>query len=433
MERKWREITAVLPELREAGIITAETAQQIEAYADAKYNSSAFKNGSVYFLGSLGALLMGTGVITLLASNWAWIPRWVQTVVAFIPLAVTGSFAVWSRERAWGKRPEVLEVTGIFWAASVFEAVALVARIYQLPSDGIAFLGASLVLLIPVVYATRGFTVTVAYLVASLAAGAFYWDTDAWRGLFFLFAFPALIGPVLWQKSRFCSEMPLSALELTWRWLLSLWVAVALAFALCIADLDRYVSEAWVWLIFLLAATVYAAGGALCAKNERRLVHRPLEVIGFWGVCFFGFFSSLAGFDLPRSEMLWLAAPLLLIMLISVCFILFKRPSRRYMLAIPAAAIALFCGALADLNRSDCFLFFAELAGLVGLCLLLTGLFTGRRLRGNVGLFFILFSGAAHVVAWNASLTFKGLSFIGIGLAFFGVNFFFSRLAGGEK
>lgn len=438
MEWKWREVISALPELRDAGVIDAAAAQRIEAYAEAKNGEKNLKRWSFYLLGLLGALLIGAGIITLLASNWAWIPRWCQTLIALIPLVVTGAFAVWSREKEWGKHPEMLDVLSVFWAASVFEAVALVARIYQLPSDHLAFLCTSTVLLIPVVYATRGTAVLLAYLIASFAtvcaSGNSYLH---WKAFLFLFGFPALIAPVLRQKAGLFIKAAPSVMQVVWRWLLTLWLGGALILlTLLLGDLfgGRNVV---LWGMPLLFASMYLAGGVFRAEGEHRILHRPVESIGLLGAVLTSCIIIQDPFPGAVHSGQWLLLAAALILSLVFGMFLLRNPARRYMFAV--ALVTPFLFVCVSLFGSDFpfsitpFLFWARTWGLLGVCFLLTGLLAGRRLRANVGLMAVMGCGVVHLVAWDISLALKGTAFIAAGLAFFALNFFFNRMKGGAQ
>ena len=75
-----------ITELLNAGIITPEIAERINNYYNTK--SGPPQNKVVIVFGILGALLVGLGIILILASNWDDLPRSVKTVIAFIPLLI---------------------------------------------------------------------------------------------------------------------------------------------------------------------------------------------------------------------------------------------------------------------------------------------------------------------------------------------------------
>lgn len=427
MERKWRELLACLPELRKAGVLDAVTAARVEGYALTRPEASTTpRSWGLYFLGSLGAFLIGAGVITLLASNWSVIPRWLQTVIAFIPLTVTGIAAAVFRAKNADRRPEVREVMGIFWTASIFEGVALVARIYQLPSDGIAFLGTSLALLLPVVYAMRSTGALLAFLVASLWGGALYFGSSSAFGLLFLLS-PALLFPVIRELGGFFEDGEPTVLNLVWRWLLTIWLGMAAFFACFIFDFTPVTH----WHLSLLVCTVlYTLGVCAVHPDEQRLAYRPLEALGFPALMLCSWFVL----TLWRTTEGGIEVVMFIVFLLCICSICARSKGKRY--AITAFLLPMAAMLMQNDNASSEMIFaLSGVQALTGTILLMTALQSVRRLRANVGLLLVLAAGVICLAfTHDISLTVKGLSLIVAGLAFFALNFLWSRLnRGGVK
>ena len=73
-----------ITELLNAGVINSETANRINEYYNSK--SGTPQNRLVIVFGIFGALLVGLGIILILAHNWDELSRTVKTIIAFIPL-----------------------------------------------------------------------------------------------------------------------------------------------------------------------------------------------------------------------------------------------------------------------------------------------------------------------------------------------------------
>src|SRR5574344_3057723 len=106
----------------------------------------------------LGALLIGLGVIALLAANWESLSRPVRTAISFAPLAlcVLAYFlkqTVFRRTSGNADRA-FFEPLGVFWGLAVGTAISLVAQTYHISGDVEAFILTWTLLLLPVVYAT---------------------------------------------------------------------------------------------------------------------------------------------------------------------------------------------------------------------------------------------------------------------------------------
>ena len=107
-----------------------------------------------FWLGVAGVALILGGIVSILAANWATIPFGLQVTLALLPLGILLP-AVWKYSRTTVSREDVEEVLGTAWAGSVVCAVALLARVLQLPSDGFAFCVTMIVLLSAVTWRLR--------------------------------------------------------------------------------------------------------------------------------------------------------------------------------------------------------------------------------------------------------------------------------------
>ena len=72
-------------------VISQEVASKIESYYKSKQENSPNRLFTVF--GVLGSLLVGLGIILILAHNWDDFSRTIKTVFAFVPLVI-GQFLV---------------------------------------------------------------------------------------------------------------------------------------------------------------------------------------------------------------------------------------------------------------------------------------------------------------------------------------------------
>lgn len=136
-------------ELISKGIISRETAEAIQAYYSQKENSP---NNRLYIaFGILGSLLVGLGIILMLAHNWDQLSRLTKTIIAFLPLLLP-QMLVWftltkKRESvAWSESSAVLLTLGIG------TTISLVSQIYHIPGDIDSFLLTWILLSLPLIY-----------------------------------------------------------------------------------------------------------------------------------------------------------------------------------------------------------------------------------------------------------------------------------------
>ena len=116
------------------------------------------------FFAVLGAMLIGGGLILLLAHNWSELSRPVRTVIAFVPLLVMQGLTVFGllkgrKSLAWRESLGA----GVMLAVAV--ALALVGQTYHVPYDLGPFLLRWMILTLPIVYVLNATLPAMVYLV----------------------------------------------------------------------------------------------------------------------------------------------------------------------------------------------------------------------------------------------------------------------------
>src|SRR5687767_155207 len=118
-----------LQELVDADIITAETAQQIAAWYQSKQDSSPNKFNFV--LGILGAILVGSGIVLLIAHNWDYLNKVAKTIIAFLPLAIGQALCLYTLLRKNDNRTwQEGSATILFFAVPT--CISLISQIYHI-------------------------------------------------------------------------------------------------------------------------------------------------------------------------------------------------------------------------------------------------------------------------------------------------------------
>jgi uncharacterized membrane protein len=147
-----KQVIKQLPELVNAKVITEEDAGRIRSYYAGKPSQSHSRLLVVF--GILGALLVGLGIILIVAHNWDMLSRPTKTVFAFLPL-VTGQvlcgYTLWKRSDSAVWR----ESTSVFLFFSVSSSIALIGQIYNISNDLADFLLAWALLTLPLFYVMR--------------------------------------------------------------------------------------------------------------------------------------------------------------------------------------------------------------------------------------------------------------------------------------
>ena len=137
-----------LPELVKEEVISQDVASKIEKYYQSKQDDSPNRLFTVF--GVLGSLLVGLGIILILAHNWDDFSRGTKTIFAFLPLVIGQLFVGFSLLKKKSKTWK--ESSGTFLFFAVGASISLVAQIYNIPGDLSSFLLTWSVLCIPLIY-----------------------------------------------------------------------------------------------------------------------------------------------------------------------------------------------------------------------------------------------------------------------------------------
>ena len=150
-----------LPELVKHNVISQETASKIEDYYQNKEQNSPNRLFTVF--GVLGSLLVGLGIILILAHNWDDFSRFTKSILAFVPLVlgqlVVGYTILKNRSATWK------ESSGTFLFFAVGSSIALISQIYNIPGDISSFLLIWILLCLPLVYLLKSNTLAMLHIV----------------------------------------------------------------------------------------------------------------------------------------------------------------------------------------------------------------------------------------------------------------------------
>jgi uncharacterized membrane protein len=156
-----RAFLKVLPDLERDGLITAEQAVLIRA----KYGSDAESgsNRMLLVFAILGSLLVGLGIMLIVAHNWDDLSRPVRTVLASLPVVI-GQGLVWFTLQ---RKPEVAawrEGSAVFLACGLCACVALISQIYHISGELDGYLFTCSLLMLPLLYLPGSLIVALIYL-----------------------------------------------------------------------------------------------------------------------------------------------------------------------------------------------------------------------------------------------------------------------------
>ena len=152
-----------IPELVNANVITQETADRITNYYRDKKVSPTNKLFVVF--GVLGAILIGLGIILIIAHNWDQLSRTSKTIIGFAPLIIAqvicGYVLIKKRNStAWR------ESSSAFLFFAIGACISIISQTYNIPGNLSSFLLTWALLAIPMVYIMNSSVTSLLYLIA---------------------------------------------------------------------------------------------------------------------------------------------------------------------------------------------------------------------------------------------------------------------------
>ena len=118
-----------LPQWERDGLLTADAARTLRE----RHAIDASQPGLAQIvMGSLGALLIGTGLIAVIGYNWDDFSRPVRLLFAFLPLLTTQIISFRVLQRGDAAAAWVRETAALLQALATGACIALVSQIYNL-------------------------------------------------------------------------------------------------------------------------------------------------------------------------------------------------------------------------------------------------------------------------------------------------------------
>lgn len=151
-----------LPELVQAGIISPDLAENIRSYYLSRKNNSP--NRLFIAFGILGAMLIGLGILLIIAHNWDEFSRTIKTIWAFTPLVIGQVFCGWAlfrRQQNTGWK----EGSAAFLFLAIGTSIALVSQIYHIPGDQKEFMLTWMITAFPLVYLMNSSSASLLYII----------------------------------------------------------------------------------------------------------------------------------------------------------------------------------------------------------------------------------------------------------------------------
>jgi predicted membrane protein DUF2157 len=425
-----RWLLAELPELVAGGVLSAEAAESLRQHYAATDSGEPRRIGFV-LSAILGSLLVGAGIILLVAHNWDFLSRPVRCAIAFTPLVLSQALAVFVLLRRNESTPW-RECAAILNVAAIGTAIALVSQIYQIQGDFARFILVWMMLALPIVYLFRTSVGLAIYFVGatvwvlSSKGGPFFGarPNDLWVWALLLLGVPAFVARLRQDRNSYGTLLVMTAL------------AVDAGFSL--GQTDGLGAQSFWRCSFAAFWTVVYLVGAAAFKNWRTARPHPFVAAGWIGILSLAIFLSFQeiwrtqrwqnAVDLiPRHypdvlatgiQIAWVLAALLF-----AAYALWKE--RKVNLAPAAfAPVALVAWGIAkqtgDPLIPSLLLNFFTLV--LGIFTLLRGIRAGRVFEANLGMLVVAILAIARFFDSEFEFSVRGIAFIAIGLGFLATN-----------
>ncbi|HEY9009292.1 MAG TPA: DUF2157 domain-containing protein, partial [Ohtaekwangia sp.] len=151
-----------LPELVHAHVISEETAQRIRVYYEQKQEQTP--NRLMVVFGILGALLVGLGIILIIAHNWDDFGKPVKLFFALLPLlagqALCG-YTLFKKQDSVAWR----ESAATFLFLAIAAAISIVSQVYNIDGTLAGFLFIWMLLAFPIIYVVQSSIASLLYII----------------------------------------------------------------------------------------------------------------------------------------------------------------------------------------------------------------------------------------------------------------------------
>ena len=392
-----------LDELTAAEVISPEVAERIRHYAEQRTQSNSSHRLLTVF-GALGAILIALGIIVLLAHNWDELPRWIKTIISFLPL-LTGQAACGYLLFKKGLTSWWGEAAAAFTALSIGAAIAMVHQVYNLPDSSFAsFLSLWLILALPTLYLMRSRATAVLYYIG-IGTLCVLGDREEWTTYYTSLAAFALILPFYIWHIRHQAN---SAITYAFHWLTVVFTGIALSV------LSANIRDDSTILWFVLLAAIYIMIGKYLQTSIYYNAYKVAALLCI-PICFF--IEDFSFFD--SNYTLYISIVLLFIYFLLIAkYYYIDKKEKKLDLVLVFPLLYIFSNYLFH------YFIYHFIILALGAYYIWKGFKSERSLLVNYGLAVISIEVAIRFFDSSLPFIFKGIIFILLGVGFFIANYF---------
>lgn len=438
MSRKYIQwLYSELPDLINKGILSAQDSERLKGY----YGEATGGNKQKLILGIfgiLGALLIGLGIILMLAHNWDELSRPVRAVISVTPLIITQILAVWTMMKR-GESVALREGISTFFMLAIGSSIALIGQTYNISGSNANFVLTWMLLSVPIVYLMNVSFIAILYLIG-ITCWAGFAQAEIGYAFFFWFLF-ALIAPHIYQSAKNNIYSNRTAI-LFW----------GVSLCLCISTgivLEGAIPGLWMIVYSALFAVLYLAGSLLSGESDG-VWRNPLHTIGSLGI----FVLSL----ILTYEWIWKGISwrhyraydnynqlavisdytvVILFLMSAVCiFIIYARKRKDLKLlygAMPVVSLLSYALSRYGVGTAILMIVFNIYLFALGIGTISAGFKSYKIGVVNAGMIIMMTLIAARFFDIDIGFTLKGLAFILLGVGFLAANVILIRRKGGAR
>ncbi len=430
-ERFLKTLNQQLPILVNKKIISRTDADNIKEYYGKQIPGSS-KGTILTIIGSLAALLIGSGIILLFAYNWNSISKNLKTVIAFIPL-ISGQVLVYF---SWKKKKSTawMEASSLFLSLAVGSTIALISQIYHIPGNLDNFLLTWMLLVLPLTYLTGSTGSLVIYLTGILFWSAYSQETGGNAVFYWLLLGAVIPKMVLLIKKELNSN---KTTIVSWLVVINLLIGTAIS-------LEKVLPGIWI-LVYSILLTFCFLIGQIYYKDSFGGFHDPFRTIGSAGIVIlsyiftFEFFWDEIGLNNVRSELRFnktIAVVdyilLILLLLAVVALIIRYRDKLEFKKITPFILIFILALVAFVIGSFDNFILpqiiiFNSYTVLLGIWIIYIGITNRHLFQINLGMLTVILIIVTRFFDIDIGYTLKGIIFISLGIIFLIANKYLSR------
>jgi len=409
-----------LNELITHHIIDEETVERIRQFYKDKSSASGASR-FLLILSLIGIVLVGLGLILILAYNWDDFSKWVKITLAFLPLLIAQFLGIYVLRKKTGEAiwTESAALT-IFFALGI--AISLLSQIYHIEADLSGFLKWWIILASVLIFIFNSRSVSLAIWISV----GWYLTTISWDKNQTYDIFPLLVILVIsaWYVNQIIRGLHNNLLVFH-HWTIPIVLTIFLFFNSALVC-DRFIVLGCLILFLSFGAVAF---GPFAEQKFLSNGYRTAQFLGIWIVGMimtFDFFWS----DSPSAKLIGclssstLLVPGVFMLLLGLVVWLYLKkristaPDNMWWLGF-SLVIILILGEIHTVTGQ----FLSNLIVLAAASkLIYDGVIRENLIVVNLGILAL----AVWIIAWffghDFSVIWKGLLFIGLGLLCFGIN-----------